>query len=360
MATNTYYMGPGQNILVPALQSFSEHLEPVAYGPNLTINRGQAMAPKTSDGKFYPFNAIATDGTQRFEGFAQYSCATDANGLVYLVTGTTPAGATVYTPPGNYSSLYTAGVFNPNDLYTSAVGTAIAEVDTITPTNPTTGDIYSVEIGSGPNAGVGVEVTVAGTQTATATVTLLANAWNANPVLKALATTSGSATFILTAVNAGEPLNLKAGVTGTGTVALVITTAAVSAQQSEVDTFTATNPTTADVYTITITYPNLTTYAVSATVGATQTATAIDALLIAAWNADPTASAYAVASGTATLIMTAVVPGNQMNLSGFVVGTGTIAKVVTKPALGRSIADIQNNGRSSAYVQNGTGYWVFP
>jgi len=96
---------------------------------------------------------------------------------------------------------------------------------------------------------------------------------------------------------------------------------------AEVDTFTPANPTTSDVYTITITYPNLTTHAVGATVGVTQTPTAIVTLLKAAWAADPIAAAYATASGTATLILTSTTSGTVMNLTGSVVGTGTISKV---------------------------------
>lgn len=340
-------------ILAPAFPSHLNRLSPSAYGASLTITRGQAMARKTSDGKLYPLNLAATDGTQIFAGFAQYACLTDASGVAYL--GGASAGANFFTPPNQYSAIWSGGIFNPDNLTTAATGTVTAEVDTITPTNPTTGDIYSVTMANGD----GIEVTVGATQTATATVTLLANAWNANPVLKALATTSGTATFILTGATKGQSLGLTASVVGTGTVALVITTPAVDALKAEIDTFTASSPTTGDVYTLTITSPNLTTRAVSATVGATQTATAIDALLIAAWNADPIASLYAVASGTTTLILTSSNPGASMSIAGAVVGTGTIAKVVTAPAFGRNIADILP-GNPGAHVDQTTGYWVLP
>jgi len=352
MIAQEFRFDPGQ-ILQPALPSPLNRLEPAAFGASLTIAKGQALAQKTSDAKLYPLNLAATDGTQIFVGFSQYPVVTDASGNVQYFFSGTATGINFFAPPTQSAGIYTGGIFDPRDLITATAGTAVAEVDTITPTNPTTGDIYSVTT---PN-GDGVEVTVGATQTATATVTLLANAWNANPVLKALATTSGTSTLILTAVTPGVALGLKAASVGTGTVALVITTAAVALAQGEVDTFTATNPTTGDVYTITATLPNGTTKAISATVGATQTATAIDALLIAAWNADPAAAAIATASGTTTLILTAPA-GATLNLAGTVVGTGTIAKVVTTPATGRKLSDILP-GCPGARVLS-SGFWELP
>ena len=360
MAVNTFREDVGANILVPAMPNYISRIEVVEFGASLTLTRGQAMGRKTSDGKLYPLNVAATDGTQTFEGFCQFSCATDSNGLVYLVFGGTAAGATFYTPPGSYNTVYTSGIFDPNNLYTSATGTAGAEVDTITPAGTiTAADIYTIEVpasAQGPATTVQF-IVVSGSTSATNVVTGLTASWNADATAAALATASGTATLILTSKFPGEPMNLTTYVDGVGTSTLVITTAAVSAQRSEIDTFTATNPTTGDVYTITITSPNLTTHSVSATVGATQTATAIDALLTAAWNADPVALAYATPSGTSTFILTATVPGNAMNLAGAVVGTGTIAKVVTKSALGRNIGDIQLS-RPGAYVQGATDYWV--
>jgi len=353
MPTQENRFDPGQ-ILMPAYPGPLNRLAPVGFGASLTITKGQAVARKTSDGLFYPLNLAATDGTQTFGGFSQYTFMTDANKLCYLLTSGTAAGS-FYGPGSTYMAIYTGGIFDPSDLITAATGTVTAEVDTITPTNPTTGDIYTVGNASGDVA----SFTVGATQTATATVTGLTAAWNANPVLKALATASGTATLILTAKTAGQPLNLIAGVTGTGTTALVITTPAVAAQTAEVDTFTATNPTTGDVYTLTATFPGLQTRAISATVGATQTATAIDALLKAAWNADPILAAYATATGTATLILTGVNPGQTLSVAGTVVGTGTIAKVVTTPAFGRNIADILP-GCPGARVLQPSGFWEVP
>lgn len=354
MATQTDRYDLGQ-ILQPALPSPLNRLSPVGMGASLTIAKGQALARKTTDGKFYPLNLAATDGTQLFGGFSQYSVATDSNGLVYKAFNGSSAVATWLSPPMTTADIWTGGIFDPTDLVTAATGTAVAEVDTITPTSPTTGDIYTVSTPSGLEA----SFTVGATQTATATVTGLANAWNADPVLKALATTSGTTTFILTAVVAGQPLNLKTSAVGTGTSALVITTAATSAQTAEVDTFTPTSVTTGDVNTVTITYPGLQTRAVSATVGATATATAITTLLKAAWAADAIASAYATATGTTTFILTSAFPGNTMNLAGSVVGTGTLPKVVTTPGFGRNINDLLA-GNPGAHLLQPTGYWEIP
>lgn len=354
MAVQEFRFDPGQ-ILQPVLPTPLSRLEPVAFGASLTIVKGQAMAQKTSDAKLYPLNRAASDGTQNFKGFAQYSVATDAGGLHYPVFGGTTAIPSFFGIAQSHTDVYTGGVFDPNDLFTAATGTAVAEVDTITPTSPTTGDIYTVTSAGGDAA----SFTVGATQTAAAVVTGLTNAWNSNPVLKAIATPSGSGTLILTgtAANAGQPLGVTATAVGTGTVALVVTTAPVAAQQAEIDTFTASTPTTGDVYKLTITYPNNTTYVVQATVGATQTATAIDALLIAAWNADPIASTYAVASGTTTLILTGPA-GSTLNVAGSVVGTGTIAKVVTKAALGRNINDILPGCPGARVLPS--GYWEIP
>lgn len=359
MATLEYRYDPGANILVPAVPG-SGHLEVCAYGPSLTIPAGQAMGQKTSTAKMYPLNFAATDGTQTFKGFNQYSLATDSSSVVYFVVSPTTASPTYVSAPASASAIYTSGIFDPRDLLTAATGTAVAEVDTITPAGSvTTGDVYSVFQAA---TGIGVEITVGATQTATGAVTLLKAAWTANPSAAAIATASGTATFILTGVasKAGTPLGLTASVQGTGTVSLAITTAAVAAQQVPVYTTTPTGSvTTGDVYTMTLTYPGGQTLAIPITVGATQTATGAVTLWKAAWNANVAAAAVATASGTATFILTGVVPGNSLNLSASVVGTGTVsAVVVTTPALGRAIADILPGAPGARVLSS--GFWDVP
>jgi hypothetical protein len=356
MAVQIYRFDEGANQLVESQPGYPVREFAANFGPSLTITRGQAVGLKTSDHKMYALNTAASDGTQTFAGFSKYSLTTDSNGIAYLnIAG---GSADYFTAGYPTSPIYTGGIFNPNLLYTQPLTatTAVAEVDTITPAGSvTTGDLYSVYNA----AGVGVTITVGATQTATGAVTLLKAAWNANPDALAIATPSGTATFILTGVTPGKTLGLTATAVGTGIVSLAITTAATTGVVAEVDTFTPTNPTTGDVYTITVTQPSLATTAVSFTVGATQTATATVTGLKAAWNANPSLVAYATASGTATLIFTGANVGQTLSIAGSVVGTGTIPKVVTTPAFGRNIADILP-GNPGAHVLQPTGFWAVP
>lgn len=355
MATAEFRFDAGANLLSYALPDYRNVLSPMKPGASITVTRGQAMGTKTSDGKQYPLNLAATDGTQSFSGFAQFTFSTDSSGNVFLKVADTAGTPNYLAVPMNYANMWTSGVFDPTDLSTAPdSGTSTAEVDTITPTSPTTGDIYTVEA---PNGAI-ASFTVGATQTATATVTGLKNAWNADPRLVAIATPTGTATLILTAVNKGVAMGLVATAVGTGTTALVVTTPAVAVDVSEVDTFTfAGTIATADVYTATITYGGLQTRTISFTVAGTTTATAVSNGLRAAWNADPYFSQYATVSGTATLIATNNVPGSLSNIAITSSGAGTITKVVTTPALGKNIADIQAS-RPGCYVLSPYGFWV--
>jgi hypothetical protein len=108
------------------------------------------------------------------------------------------------------------------------VGTvlAVAEVDTFTPASVTTGDVNTLTVKNEYAVTITtVSFTVGGTQTAAAVVTGLTAAWNANGIASPLATASGSATFILTAVPAGQPLHVTSAVTGTGTLSKATTIA---------------------------------------------------------------------------------------------------------------------------------------
>lgn len=335
-------------ILSPMQRPEDARIDAVAWGANLTISKGQAAAVKTSDGLMYPLDTGATNGLQTFKGLAKYTFLTDANGRVFYGPST---AASFRTGPGSTSPIYKSGIFNPQDLITAAPGTAVAEVDTMTPTTPTTGDIYSISTPGGDS----IYFTVGSTQTATATVTGLKAAWAANPVTNALATATGTATLVLTAKTAGVALNLTYSVVGTGTAPVVITTPAASGARAEKDTFTASSPTTGDVYTLTYTNGAGQTFAVSATVSTTQTATAISALLIAAWNADPVLGILATATGTATVIITGNFVGQSLNIVASVVGTGTMSKVVTNVSTGRNFSDILSGAPGSRILHN--GFW---
>lgn len=360
MATNDFSYQPGTNILQFAREDATNRTNPVGFGASLTIPKGMAMGKKTSDNLCYPLAINATDGTQTFAGFNQYGLVTDASSppLIYYNVGTSPStGATQFTPPVSMSAICISGVFNPNDVLTAATGSAVAEVDTVTAAGTiTTGDINIITLPNGDT----VEFVVGGTTTATAVANGLRAAWLLSPAAVALATTSGTATLILTAVVPGQKITVTSQVQGVGTLTTVVTTAAVAASQAEVDTFTASGSITAgDVNTVTITYPNNITIPISFTVVAgSTTATNVADGLRAAWNANAQAAQYATASGTATFILTGQV-GSGMSLAASVVGSGTLTKVVTKPAYGQSLAVIQAAGRPGAYV-GVNGYWFIP
>lgn len=114
----------------------------------------------------------------------------------------------------------------------------------------------------------------------------------------------------------------------------LITSPVGTSPVAEVDTITVTSPTTNDIFNIFTATGDV----VSVTVGATQTPTAVVTLQKAAWAANPATNALAVATGTATLILTAVTPGQKLNLTvgGVAANTGTIAKVTTPAVAGSS------------------------
>jgi hypothetical protein len=346
---------PGQ-LITPAYPDPRNKLLPFQAAPNLTIARGQALGQKTSNLLMYPYNRAASDGTQNFAVFAQFPFATDSAGTLYKVFGGTPAGQTFYDTGISIGAGWTSGVFDPFDLTMAASGTPTAEVDTGTPTSPTTGDVYGVFLPDG----VGATFTVGGTQTAAAVVTGLKAAWLDNPLLTAVATASGTGTFILTAVVPGEPMNLTfsnpSTEGGTGTFPVVITPA-TTALSSEVDTFTPGGTiAAADIFTVTINYPNLTTLPVTYTAVAGDTATTVSNGLRAAWNASQAAN-YGTASGTSTFIVTGQ-PGSAMNLTKSTPASATFSKSVSAVAYGRSFSDLLAS-RPGAYIESPDGYWVF-
>lgn len=354
MATQEFVFNPGQ-ILVPEAGG---RLEPVGFGPSLTITRGQAMGQKTSDARCYPLNPNASDGTQVFKGFSQYSLTTDSSSNVDLTFGGTGAGTNFFTPPSGYCALYCSGIFNPNNLTTAVTGAAVAEVDTITAAGTiTVGDLYTIIL---PN-GVQVDYEAQATPTATTVANGLRAAWNANPISAALATASGTATMILTAKTAGDALGLAVSVNGIGTIALVITTAAVAGAQSEVDTWTLTTaPSTGDTFTLTWSQPNGVSSTAVATVGSTATVAAATVLIAAAWNAVPALAALATATSTSTtVVLTGVTVGNSFSIAMTTSSSSTtLAKVVTTPAAGRNISDILSGAPGSRILPS--GFWEVP
>lgn len=361
MATNTTRIDPGANILIPSDPNAKALMRAVGVGASLTVTRGQAMAIKTADGRAYPLNVIASDGTQLFAGFSAYSFSSDSTNLIYFQTSGTPV-PTPYTGFASTTPIYISGVFNANDLYTAPTGAPVAEIDTATPAGTiTAADDFIIDI---PNSGAGPDTqviftAVSGSVTPTNIVTGLKAAWAANPIASALATPTGTATLILTAKTAGEPMNLVTYCEGVGTFVNVVT-AGTAGQQAEVDTFTYTTaPSTGDTFTLTVTYPNGTTLAATATVGATATVAATTVLMAAAWNAVPALALIATATSTGTtVVLTGVNVASTFSVASTTTSVSTtVAKVVTKPALGRNISDILA-GNPTAHIDYATGWWV--
>ena len=335
------------DMLTPAQYPADARQEAVAFGPNLTILKGTAVAVKTATQRVFPLNATA--GSNSVQNIA--------------IVGTLSAGT---------FTISTAGITTGPIAYNANTAAIQSALDAAFGTS---------QIVAGGTAETATTLTFSGSKfaaTAQPLVTVNESGLTGATGVTVTTTTAGGVTdgtgifkgFCV--YNIQTDANGKVYFVSSGTAAVSYRTPPFSTAPiwingvfdpqdlrtnttpvAEVDTFTATNPTTGDVYTITITNPDLTTYSISATVGATQTAAAIDALLIAAWNADPVASAYATASGTTTLIMTSVVPGNILNLSGSVVGTGTIAKVVTTAASGRNINDILAGCPGATVLANG-------
>lgn len=346
------------NMLQPVQDPEDARQDAMAFGANLTVLAGTAVAVKTSDKKTYPMVPGASDGTQNFVGFSMYSFVTDANGQAYLGTSIT-ASPNYRQSPWSTMAVWVSGIFDPQDVQT--VGGIAAEVDTFTPATVTTGDVNRITyVNPTTGAVTSVTFTVGGTQTAAAVVTGLTAAWNADATLAALGTASGSTTFIVTAKTAGVPLNLFSTVDsgGTGTLTRALTTSP-GAPIGEIDAFTPANVTTGDVNTLTFAGGPGAPQVVTFTVGATQTATAAINGLLAAWNANATTSAlgYAANNNNTSLSIVSKVPGVPLNLTSSVPGgTGTLTKATRVAASGRSIADIQV-ARPGAYVQH-NGFWA--
>lgn len=354
MFAQTFRFDPGLNQLIPALPDPSNLTAPCNFGASLTIPSGASIARKTSDGKFYLFNKDATDGTQAWCGFNMIYGATDSSGLFYPITNGT-AGISYYATGIECGTYYPSGVFDPATVTTAATGTPVAEVDTATPTGTVTaGDTWGIYNA----AGVGVEVIANATATVAAIITQMKNAWNDDVATAALATATGSATVLtLTAVNAGVALGLTSTATAASSFLPVfaVATAAVAAQQAEVDTWTLTTaPSTADTFTLTYTQPNAQTIAVVATVGATATIAATTPLIAAAWNANATLANLATATSTGTtVVLTGVNTGNVLNTAMTTSSASTtLGKVVTKPSLGRSFTDLPRG-----YILQPYGFW---
>lgn len=212
------------DLLVPAQEPGDARLDAMAFGPNLTITRGQAIGILTADKKAYDFDQAASDGTEKFVGFSQASFKTDANGKVYF--GDTAAAS--YRTAGEYTApVWKSGIFDPALLSTAAA--LVAQVDTFTPANVEVGDVFTLTHTAADAVVTAVSFTATATTAANVAAGLIA-AWNANPVLAAVATASGTNTIVLTAKVPGTAFTVASSTTdGTGTNTQTLTRAATTA-----------------------------------------------------------------------------------------------------------------------------------
>lgn len=87
---------------------------PILLGPNLDLKAGQLLGQRSSDLRFFPYDPLATDGTQILRGLLHYHTVTDANGDVidryfgYLGLG-------LACGP-KYGNMYVCGIFRIQDL----------------------------------------------------------------------------------------------------------------------------------------------------------------------------------------------------------------------------------------------------
>lgn len=209
-------------ILQPAQSPEIAKQDAARFAASTTFVAGLALGRKTADGLLYPMVPGASDGTQLFVGFSMYDFLTDASSLCYLGSSIT-AGPNIRQQSFTTMAIWVNGIFNPQDVQTK--GTPTGEVDTFTPATVTTGDVNVITFSGIPGPATSASFTIGATATATAAVAGLTAAWNANPILAALGTASGTTTFIVTSKVTGTPLNLTSAVTGTGTLTRVQTTA---------------------------------------------------------------------------------------------------------------------------------------
>ena len=365
MAIQENYFNPGQ-LLRPAQPSAFEKLSPWKMGPSLTIKSGQAMARKSADGKAYPLNVAATDGTQIFGGFSEAPFTTDSLGNVnFTFTAGTPTGW--LNPPSNYAAVWTGGIFNPFDLLTAGTGSPAAEVDTVTIGGTiAVGDTFAVNSSAAGDAAVF-------TATATTTTNVVAgltSAWNANPALASVGTAVATSATVMTVtgVKSGAPLGITVGKTSTsGTIVDAITTSASAGSAVEIDTFTfgTAVPSIGDTFTLTATFPNLSTQAVSFTATAASYANVASGLA-AAWNTASgtypwTTSKVALATPTSTTtVLTGTYFGQPLNVVATTTSTSTVVtKTVTTPASGCNLSDILP-GNPGAHILQPNGFWEIP
>lgn len=106
----------GGEILSPIQWPHRALLDAIAWGPNLTVPKGQAVGIKTADKLGYLYNNANVDGTQVCVGINRQSFKTDAAGKVYYVSAPEGAGANYDQRAWSTSPIFICGCFDPLDL----------------------------------------------------------------------------------------------------------------------------------------------------------------------------------------------------------------------------------------------------
>ena len=346
------------DLLTPAQNPVDARRDAVQFGASLIVFKGQAVARKTADNKCYPLTGLSVGATNAVQTLAVDTIMSAGN---IQVAATDKSGNRVFVNVA-YTSSWTATLAAIVTALNAKLGTS-AVAGAVTNTHDATFTFSGAGYAGLAQPLMGVDITAAtGPTVATITTTTAGGATDgtANGIglsQYTFATDSNGLVYYNGGV-ASPTEGYRTPPFSTSPIWIsgifdprdLFTS---STPVAEVDTFTVSNPTTADVYTLTITNPDSSTHTVSATVGATQTATAISGLLIAAWNADPVAAAIATATGTATVILTAAAKGIALSVTGSVVGTGTVAKVVTTAATGANVNDIIAAFPGSRLLANG-------
>jgi hypothetical protein len=338
-------------ILQPFQRPEDARQDAIAFGPNLTITKGQFVAIKTSDQKAYgwtatnsaydvTFDVASTGGNVRLQftdpvtGDVKTTAnaawnATDATYLVAIqaqLDAVLGAGVvTVSAKPTVDTDLTlrftgTAGNF---------IGRKFQEPTVITfPTSSTKATTTDVTTYTGLETPFGVS--------------MYSFVTDANGLIYFTGTTTPS-------IRGAGWQTAPVWIRGTFHPSDLVTAALVA----EVDTFTPVNPTTGDIYKLTYTDSALQQTVISVTIGATQTAAAASALLIAAWNANPVTAGVATATGVATVILTATETGKAFSVASSVTGTGTFTRAATTAASGRGLTQVLAAWPGSRLLHNG-------
>lgn len=100
----------------PAMDPHDARWSAVRVAPSLTLAAGTVLGKKTADGLMYAYVTGAADGTDVAAGILKHDIKTDANGRVFLISGSTAAVETETIKSQQTAVMYYAGTFDPADV----------------------------------------------------------------------------------------------------------------------------------------------------------------------------------------------------------------------------------------------------